>query len=157
MDKRIIFIVGLVLLIPIWYLASPLFIGLEEVDEKLILEKTSTSSTETAEKSDFLKFKGVFEKIDYSVEGSFEIFEENNKNILYIKDLDITNGPDLFLVLSNEKSSSIKDFEKIEKLDKKGTFSVEIPDNLNVNEYKYLHIHCVNFAHTFAGGEIQKA
>ena len=144
-------IAGLLLAYPVWYLVSPIFIDLEEANEVLVLTE------EAVEKGPV--FSGTFERIDYDVSGTFEIFEESDKYVLNIEGLDVTNGPDLHFVLSNERAKSLDKNEYIElsELKQRGTFSVDLPKSTDIGNYKYLHIHCVQFNHAFAGAEIESS
>jgi hypothetical protein len=149
--KKIVFAGGLLFLLifipAFWFLVLPVFMN-TEINEAL-----------PQAASDELVFthKGDFEKVDYSVQGGFEIYKKDGKNILRINNLDILNGPDLHFVFSNEKSSFTKNYEIIKELPaNKGSYNVEIPENLNPDNFQYLLIHCVRFRHTFAGANIQK-
>ena len=96
-----------------------------------------------------------FQKIDYNVEGGFKVYNQNGKKVLR-KNLDIANGPDVYLVLSNKKPSfGNKDYQIVDKLKaNKGNFNVELKPDIDFSKYKYLLIHCKAFSHTFAGAEI---
>ena len=175
MNKNILFLatpIAIVVLVVAWYLLSPLFIQLEESNEELVLPNPTTgqhlpqetnipssvAETDLPEQNPQQQspiFSGNFERIDYNAEGSFDIYRTGNSHLLRIENLKTGNGPDLYLVFSNERSSSIKDFTILEKLTKQGSFNVEIPADVNPADYKYLHIHCVRFRHTFSGGEIK--
>ena len=159
-------IVLVAILAILWYLVSPLFIELEVRDEALVLPdeevtvtapQPGTTGPQPTPMQQTPLYEGTFERIDYNVEGSFAIYETENKHLLRIENLDITNGPDLYFVFANEKNSAVRNFTIIERLTEKGTFNVEIPEDINPADYKYLHIHCVRFRHTFAGGEIRAA
>ena len=138
---------ALVFIIVAGLLISPFFIN-KELNESF-----------SKNNSNILKFSGVFEKIDYKVKGSFKVYQMNDKNILRIENLDITSGPDLYLVLSNKKPSfGNSDYQIIEKLKANiGSFNVELKDNIDFTKYKYLIIHCKTFSHSFAGAEITPA
>ena len=153
LKKRIILIL-LLSIVPIgiafYYLILPAFITVE-INEALPFEKNENSSQLV------LAYKGDFEKVDYNVKGDFAIYNDNGKKILRINDLEILGGPDLHLVFSNEKSSFTKNYEIIKKLPaNKGSYNVEIPENLDPADFQFLLIHCVRFRHTFAGATINK-
>ncbi len=136
-------VVGVGLILVIVLAIAPLFFG-----------KTLNEGFSAGDSS--LKFSGKFEKIDYNVEGSFKVYNQNGKKILRIENLDIANGPDVYLVLSNKKPSfGNSEYEIVEKLKaNKGSFNVELNENIDFSQYKYLLIHCKAFSHTFAGAEI---
>ena len=105
-----------------------------------------------------LEFSGPqFQKIDYNVEGAaLRFIAKMVKKSLRIENLDIANGPDVYLVLSNKKPSfGNKDYQIVDKLKaNKGSFNVELKPDIDFSKYKYLLIHCKAFSHTFAGAEI---
>ena len=113
---------------------------------------------ETDIKSPKVIFQGDIQKVDYEAKGKFKIYNTKDGLFLRVEDLDVINGPDLYLVFANEKKSlGLKDFVLISSLPaNQGSFNVKIPDGLNPEDYKYLFIHCKRFSHTFAGGEIKK-
>lgn len=110
-----------------------------------------------------LIFENEFEKIDYDIEGSYKIYKlEDGSYAIRIEDLDVQNGPDLHFVLTNEFTSSLDDYEIIsgpdidgEKFANKGSYNIEVPEGVNVEDYKYLVVHCVQYNHAFAGAELK--
>lgn len=103
-----------------------------------------------------LTHAGDLERIDYNVEGTFQIIENDGSSLLRIEDLDITNGPDLFWVFSNSNQSfGNNDFEVIAPLRaNQGSYNVPIPAHINPDDYRYVLIHCKRYSHTFAGGAL---
>ena len=171
----------------LYFLISPLFINnysdeenifeidnnklnVEEIQVVDSDENTNISQIKAANENDnnnqelnqentfTLAYKGEFEEVNYKVKGGFEIYTKDGKNFLRINNLDIINGPDLRLTLSNKKS--IKrgdDFKVIAPLkSNKGSFNVEIPKDINIDEYSHLQIHCYLFSKTFASAQISK-
>ena len=78
--------------------------------------------------------------------------------MLRIEDLNIVNGPDLYLVLSNKKPSFWNmDYKIVGPLRANiGSFNLEVPKDIDFGDYKYLLIHCRMFSHTFASATIHK-
>ena len=113
-------------------------------------------------------FNGEFMKIDYDVEGSFKLYELENGNYgLRIENLDITNGPDLQFVLTNEFEKSLTNYVLISNFSEqefvnKGSYNIEISNevlsstsDMSIEDFNYLVIHCVKYNHAFAGGVLQ--
>ena len=134
-----IFIVGA-------YLIAPFFYDKEANEAEVISQNKKK-----------ILYSGEFEKIDFDVEGGFEIYETDGKKILRVEKLKIQNGPDLHLVVSNKKSSFGNNAYKIVSKLKanKGSFNVELNDDIDFSQYKYLLIHCRLGAHIFAGAKIK--
>ena len=141
--KILLAVAGVVVILVIALAVAPLFFG-----------KTLNENFSGDEKA--LEFSGEFQKIDYNVEGSFKVYSQNGKKVLRIENLDIANGPDVYLVLSNKKPSfGNKNYRIVDKLKaNKGSFNVELESDIDFSKYKYLLIHCKTFSHTFAGAEI---
>ena len=141
--KILLAIAGVVVILVIALAVAPLFFG------KTLNENFSGNENT-------LEFSGEFQKIDYNVEGGFKVYNQNGKKVLRIENLDIANGPDVYLVLSNKKPSfGNKDYQIVDKLKaNKGNFNVELKPDIDFSKYKYLLIHCKAFSHTFAGAEI---
>ena len=144
MKKKIIIIA---LLIIISFFIAPIFIN-KKLDETLQIQNPKQK----------LEYAGKFEKVDYKVEGNFKIYQTPQRKTLRIENLKIINGPDLFLVLSNKKTSfGNRKYQIISKLKaNQGNFNVEIPQEIDPSKYQYLLIHCRAFSHTFAAAKLQK-
>ena len=99
-------------------------------------------------------YQGNIETIDIASSGSFTVYQQGKQRFLWIEDLVTDNGPDLFLVFSNQKPAwGNRDYEIIAPLPaNRGSFMVEIPPEVDPADFQHLLIHCRLFAHTFAGG-----
>ncbi len=165
--KKYIKIIGAVVVVLGVLAVIPFFYNVEADEENIFQEKQVTTesrgesrdgATTPASDQPVLAYSGEFERIDYDVKGGFKIYEKDNKYFLRVEDLDITNGPDLYLIVSNKNPAwRNDDYQIIAKLKaNKGSFNQEIPVDVDVAQFKYLIIHCRTFAHSFAGGEIVK-
>lgn len=172
----LLFIVG-------WHFLSPLFIDVEIQEEDIFAnqvniinqqhneEKINTSLNNNSEKEkikleieEFPKLikEGNFERIDYNIEGSFKVYQLKNLSyILRVENIDVINGPDLHFVLTNEWNDSLNDYVKIsgpdvdgEKFANKGSYNIEVPKDINIEEFDNLIIHCVQYNHAFAGARL---
>ena len=118
--------------------------------------------TELVETFPKLIKEGEFERIDYNIDGSFKIYQlEDLSYVLRVNDLEVLNGPDLHFVLTNEWGDSLEDYVKIsgpdidgEKFANKGSYNVEIPQGVDVENFDNLIIHCVQYNHAFAGARL---
>ncbi len=83
-----------------------------------------------------------------TVKGGYEIYEQNKKHYLILKDFSVTSAPDLKVFLSNSTSDNQKDFVNLGPLDYNKTYA--IPTDVNLNDYTYVLIHCQQYSHLFA-------
>ena len=104
-------------------------------------------------------YQGSIETIDIASSGNFTVYEQGEKKLLWIENLVTDNGPDLFLVFSNQNPAwGNRDYDIIAPLPaNRGSFMVEIPHHLDPADFQHLLIHCRLFAHTFAGGMLNSS
>lgn len=132
--------------------------NIEKIEPTEVVEE----ETEIVETFPKLVREGEFERIDYAIDGSYKIYQlEDLSYVLRVNDIDVLNGPDLHFVLTNEWGDSLDDYVKIsgpdidgEKFANKGSYNVEIPKGVNVEEFDNLIIHCVQYNHAFAGARL---
>ena len=99
---------------------------------------------------------GVFIDAGYSTEGTASIVTENGKKYIHFDDkFKSDNGPDLFVILHKDDklpNTGIKeeDYTTIATLkSKNGAQRYEIPDNVDVSNFKSVAIWCRAFNATF--------
>ncbi len=161
MKKQIIVpitvIVFLVVLVIGWWLASPLFIN-KIVDEKLPqpINTTNRTNTETTNDQNLnVEYQGDFVDADsfHKTSGTAKIINIERKRYLSFENFETTNGPDLFVYLSTDKSSD--DFVNLGRLKGNiGNQNYEIPDDVDLEKYDNAVIWCRAFSVLFGSAEL---
>lgn len=86
------------------------------------------------------------------VSGQAKITVENNFYKVVLSDFSISSGPDLKVYLS--KSNSPNEFISLGNLTEARIY--DIPQNINLNEYTHVLIHCEQYNHLYAIAELNK-
>ena len=144
-------LIGFVLGNAFWYLASPLWID-REVSETLEVSADRTVSK-----------KGTFNGADSAHQGSgnVEIIETAGKSVVRFTDFEVTNGPDLFVMLVKKKglknSDDVKNSSFVELQPLKGNIgnqNYQLPAGLKVEDYGSVVVWCKQFGVLFASAEL---
>jgi len=98
---------------------------------------------------------------DITTSGSIKIVQTWDSHILRIEDLQTTNGPDLFVYLSEKKSlqdeSDVKGSYRLAKLKwNSGNQNYEIPNDIDISQYHSVAIHCRAYNHSFGYAELSQ-
>jgi hypothetical protein len=124
-----------------------LFLSCEKQGE---LTKDGFNAT-TVSQSSILKYKAIFTPTSgITASGEANIFLENGQYKLELKNFTITDGPDLKVYLS--KSSAPIEFVNLGNLSSATVYS--IPQSVDFVQYKYVLIHCQQYDHLFAIGQL---
>ena len=100
-----------------------------------------------------LKYQGIFAPTSgISGSGIVKIYLEDTLFKLVLENYSISNGPDLKVYLS--KSNTPTDFINLGNLNASTVYS--IPQNIDLNTYKFVLIHCQQYNHLFAVAELIK-
>jgi hypothetical protein len=101
-------------------------------------------------------FVGVGDGI-HNAEGTTKVFLlQDGNSILRLENLHVTNGPDLYVYLSPDKSAS--DFVNIGKLKaNNGNQNYEIPTGTDLSKYNTVLIWCRPFSVLFGSAELSSA
>ncbi len=116
--------------------------------------------------------EGTWTTIDYAASGEWRIEKSGDDYYFSVgKDFVTTNGPDLFILfsklplnkLTNENTNAnsvvvgqLKTTDKSALFKKmKGPQKLKIPADVNVEEYKTVVIHCVEYSHLWAGADLK--
>jgi len=78
--------------------------------------------------------------------GSVKIYSENSQRKLVLENYSIENGPDLKVYLST--TDALNTFVNLGNLNVETVYN--IPASVDLNEYKYVLIHCQQYNHLFA-------
>jgi hypothetical protein len=92
----------------------------------------------------------------YQVSGTVKVLADKNdatKKILSFENFKTSNGPDLYVYLAEDKAA--KGFTSIVKLDKTGTFTLDIPTSANLTKQKYVLIWCKQFTVLFGSAKLE--
>jgi hypothetical protein len=126
-----------------------------QIDQSLLLEQQQTSQTEN-ETSELLltgPFVGVGDGI-HDARGTAKVIPiEGGGNVLRLEDLVVTNGPDLYVYLSTDKSAS--DFVNLGRLKANiGNQNYPIPAGTDMTKYDTVLIWCRAFSVLFGSAEL---
>jgi hypothetical protein len=99
-------------------------------------------------------FVGVGDGI-HNAEGTAKVIPlQDDSNILRLEDLRVTNGPDLYVYLSTNKSAS--DFVSLDKLKaNNGNQNYDIPTETDLTKYDTVLIWCRPFSVLFGSAELE--
>jgi len=179
--KAIIVVGGLALLLFFWTLISPLFIDVK-VNEASPIQSVSLKKSEPSlnqgevestefqqevlyeseikidnNKEFFIKKSGSFIGADTFHRGSGKslVLESKDETFIRLENFEVTNGPDLYVVLSKEKkpleSEGIGEHIEIGKLKGNiGNQNYEILKSVDILEYNSIIIYCKAFNVIFA-------
>jgi hypothetical protein len=101
-----------------------------------------------------LEVKGDFMNGPYGrVSGMAKIYKQNDSFILALLNVSISNGPDLHVYLSKEVIPvNFIDLGRLQSTN--GNQLYNVPDNADLNQYKYALIHCKQFNHLFGSAKL---
>ena len=99
-------------------------------------------------------FVGVGDGI-HNAEGTAKVIPlQDGSNILRLEDLRVTNGPDLYVYLATDKSSS--DFVNVGKLKaNNGNQNYDVPTETDLTKYNTVLIWCRPFSVLFGSAELE--
>jgi hypothetical protein len=90
----------------------------------------------------------------YNVSGVAQIYDDNGKKVLLLNNFSSSNGPDLKVYLSTTTSAtSFVNLGMLKSTSGKQTYT--IPDQTNIDEFKFALIWCQQFSVLFGKSETQ--
>ncbi|MBX2844641.1 MAG: DM13 domain-containing protein [Saprospiraceae bacterium] len=106
--------------------------------------------------------QGAFQKLNYSVKGSWSLVEEDGQTYLELNETFSTqSGPDLKLFVTKTNldrlngSNAIQDAALISRLKRSnGIQRYLIPEGVDLSDYATLLIHCERFSKPWAGAKL---
>ncbi|MHA2361949.1 MAG: DM13 domain-containing protein [Candidatus Thorarchaeota archaeon] len=150
--KAVLGVVVIAIIAISWYLASPIFLPGPSLDDDSELDEDLEQSEVT------VLLSGTLQQVDMGHTGSgiVQLVQSDlgNQSIFFIN-VSITNGPDLYVYLSEQNSfSGINDgpgeFVSLGLVPAViGTFSVAIPNHVNGTDYASVLIWCLRFTVLF--------
>lgn len=177
-------LIAAAIILPIaWYLASPLFIN-RTVEEELPLtrgaviprgvdraeaerqmrasageERRAAESMPAPMREARRLASGSFEDADsfHQGSGTAHFLELSGQRLLRIEDLDVTNGPNLFVYVSAHPAPRTSaelhddgDYEVAPLKGNRGDQNYELPPDLDIGRYRSVVIYCKRFAVVFS-------
>jgi hypothetical protein len=129
-------------------------IGAAQTNSTTINEEMTTTIGQEASILYSGEFVGVNDGI-HNAEGQVKVLRLNdNTNFLRLEDFKATNGPDLYVYLSTDKSAS--DFVNLGRLKgNAGNQNYEIPEGTDLSKYDSALIWCQAFSVLFGSAELE--
>lgn len=156
MKKSLWVVLLLVIILPIgWWLLSPLWID-KEVNEEVPI----TAKQQQEEKNDEMsqEYKGVFVDGDkqHHTSGTVHTLTEGNQRFLRFENFDATNGPDLYVYIT-DSSNNIESGINLGKLKgNKGSQNYDLSKDIDLEKFNRVIIWCKAFNVTFGSADLQK-
>lgn len=120
----------------------------------------TTTAANNSSKADTLS--GTFKSAEHPTQGGVKVLKENGKTYLeFDGDFKTDSGPDLFVILHRNDTLPItgikeKDYVSVAPLkNTSGTQRYEIPENINVADFKSVAVWCREFNATFGYAPFQ--
>lgn len=102
---------------------------------------------------DTLLTQGTFRSEAHTTSGTVTIYQRTDNQLLVLEDFRTDNGPALYVYLSADRTS-VQNFVNLGELKStSGTFSYEIPDSVNTEQYPYVLIWCRRFSVLFGSAQ----
>lgn len=169
MKKTLLYTLGAVVIVGgaafAWWTISPLFID-RVVDEELAYEQAkaegNTTNDAAAAARPTVLAEGTFMGADaaHRSSGTARIVETADGAVLQLEDFEVTNGPDLYVLLTEEAAPAAHaEFgEYIELARLKGNLGNQnymLPDGVAANAYGSVVIYCKAFSVVFATAALE--
>lgn len=101
-----------------------------------------------------LKYSGDFAPTSgILVSGSANVYLDVNRYKVRLENFSVSDGPDLKVYLS--KSATPNDFVNLGALITSGNLTYLIPQQVNIEDYDYVLIHCQQYNHLYAVALLQ--
>ena len=128
--------------------------SMSQINQSLPEQQTSQTGNETSTLSLTGSFVGVGDGI-HDAQGIAKVIPiEGGGKVLRLEDLVVTNGPDLYVYLSTDKSAS--DFVNLDRLKANiGNQNYQIPEGTDLTKYKTVLIWCKAFSVLFGSAELR--
>jgi hypothetical protein len=155
-----------------WWLGSPLFIN-KTVEEDFPATTSAVASTgndeQTASGQSVLGsepvavYTGNFRDEDrlHRGTGTATVYAlDDGSSLLRLEELDVTNGPDLYVLLMNDPEGRDKDlgYVNLGRLKgNRGNQNYEVPSDVNVDDFKAVMIYCQAFHVVFSTAPLMAA
>lgn len=182
MKKFLIIVASLIVLYVAWYLISPLFITIEvneALPENIVthdsVEGDSENIENKEESSEFSEVNGNLVGFEAPVEiqeesvqsagsevigtaghpasGTVQVINTSTGPVIRYQDFETINGPSLHVYLANDLEA--KDYVDLGPIKgTKGNINYEVPEGVNIEDFKYVMYWCEPFSVLFNYAEI---
>ncbi|MDR6560162.1 MULTISPECIES: DM13 domain-containing protein [unclassified Arcicella] len=98
---------------------------------------------------------GMFSNGAHAVSGTVKIISDSNnadKKYLSFENFKTEQGPDLYIYLAEDTRST--NFVTVVKLDKTGTFVLDVPQEAKLDKQKYVLVWCRQFSVLFGSAKL---
>ena len=128
--------------------------SMAQINQSLLEQQTSQTGNETSDLLLTGSFVGVGDGI-HDAQGIAKVIPiEDGGNVLRLEDLIVTNGPDLYVYLSTDKSAS--DFVNLGRLKANiGNQNYQIPEGTDIAKYDTVLIWCRAFSVLFGSADLK--
>ena len=128
--------------------------SITQINQSLSEQQTSQTGNETSDLLLTGSFVGVGDGI-HDAQGIAKVIPiEGGGNVLRLEDLIVTNGPDLYVYLSTDKSAS--DFVNLGRLKANiGNQNYQIPEGIDITKYDTVLIWCRAFSVLFGSADLK--
>jgi hypothetical protein len=128
--------------------------SMAQINQSLSEQQTSQTGNETSNLLSTGSFVGVGDGI-HDAQGIAKVIPiEGGSNVLRLEDLVVTNGPDLYVYLSTDKSAS--DFVDVGRLKANiGNQNYPIPAGTDMTKYDTVLIWCRAFSVLFGSADLK--
>jgi hypothetical protein len=128
--------------------------SMAQINQSLLEQQTSQTGNETSDLLLTGSFVGVGDGI-HDAQGIAKVIPiEGGGNVLRLEDLIVTNGPDLYVYLSTDKSAS--DFVNLGRLKANiGNQNYQIPEGTDITKYDTVLIWCRAFSVLFGSADLK--
>ena len=128
--------------------------SMAQINQSLLEQQTSQTGNETSDLLLTGSFVGVGDGI-HDAQGIAKVIPiEDGGNVLRLEDLVVTNGPDLYVYLSTDKSAS--DFVNLGRLKANiGNQNYQIPEGIDITKYDTVLIWCRTFSVLFGSADLK--
>jgi len=102
------------------------------------------------------EYLGIFINGVHSVSGTVKVIADKidiQKKYLSFENFKTDTGPNLYIYLAEDKAS--KGFISVVKLDKTGTFVLDVPANIDFSKQKYVLIWCQQYSVLFGSAKLE--
>lgn len=158
---KLVFITGSLALVSLlalllWWAFSPLLFDVQ-VDDKLDPAIETALAPDTAEAPiEGVSVRGPFPIIDtptHPATGNVRVIETPEGTTVRFENYQGTNGPDLFVYLANDLTGD--DFVSLGRArGNQGNLNYAVPENINVDDYRYVLTWCQAFGVLFDYAEL---
>ena len=114
---------------------------------------TTTGTTTPTSSTAGAPVLGKFVSNVHTTSGTVQVSETGGVRTLVFTNFSTEGGPDLRIYLA--ENTSLRNFIEVSRLDKTGSFSVELPATANPAQQRYVLIWCKAFSVLFGSAELK--